>query len=132
MQAFEEDIRKHLAERGWDRLRPSDLAKSIMIEGAELLEVFQWSNQPAEEVKADAQMMESIRKELADVMIYCFEMAVTLGIDVEDALRTKLAKVAEKYPVEIFNPDARGSGPEPGTEAAYREVKERYRREGKN
>ncbi len=130
MQEFSEIIRKHLAERGWDELRPADLAKSVMIEGAELLEVFQWDNQPPHEVQADAEKMEAIRKELADVMIYCFEMAVTLNLDVEEILREKLEKVEEKYPVEIFNREAHGANP--GTEAAYKEVKERYRREGKN
>lgn len=130
MKDFAETIRTHLAERGWDQLRPSDIAKSIMIEGAELLEVFQWDNQAPNEVKADAEKMEAIKKELADVMIYCYEMAVTLDLDVEEILTEKLKKVQEKYPVEIFNKEARAS--EPGTESAYKEVKERYRREGKN
>lgn len=123
-------VKKLLADRGWDELRPSDLAKSVMIEGAELLEIFQWDNQPPAQVKEDAQKMERIRKELADVMIYCLEMAVILGIDMERAVADKVAKAEEKYPVELFNKDARAS--EPGTEAAYREVKERYRREGKS
>jgi dCTP diphosphatase len=130
MESFSDDVRKHLAERGWDQLRPSDLAKSIMIEGAELLEVFQWDNQAPHEVKADIEKMAAIKKELADVMIYCFEMAVTLDLNVEEILRDKLKKVQEKYPVEVFNKDTRAS--EPGTEAAYKEVKERYRKEGKS
>ncbi len=130
MKDFEEKIRTHLAERGWDRLRPSDVAKSVMIEGAELLEIFQWDNQEPEEVRADEKKMVAIRKELADVMIYCFDMAVILGIDVKSALEEKLAKAAEKYPVEMFNPNSHGENP--GTEELYWKVKEEYRKEGKN
>lgn len=129
MNEFAALVKQHLVDRGWDRLRPSDLAKSIMIEGAELLEVFQWDNQEPEEVAADAEKMAQIRHELADVMIYCFELAVTLGLDVEEIVKEKLAKVAEKYPVEVFNPENRESAA--GTEAAYKEVKARYRREGR-
>lgn len=130
MKDFENKIQSHLEERGWDELRPSDVAKSIMIEGAELLEVFQWDNESPEEVQANAEKMASIRKELADVMIYCFDMAVILGIDVETMLQEKLKLVSEKYPTDIFNKEAQGANP--GTEDQYRKIKEAYRREGKN
>lgn len=130
MKAFAAKIREHLLERGWDTLRPSDIAKSIMIEGAELLELFQWDNQSPAEVKADEKKMELIKKELADVMIYCFDMASVLDIDMEEITDAKLAKVKEKYPVELFNNEVRAS--EAGTEAAYWKIKEQYRREGKN
>lgn len=129
MKAFSDKIRKHLEERGWDELRPSDLAKSIMIEGAELLEIFQWDNQTPAEVKADAEKMERIRKELADVLIYAFDMGVVLDIDMEEMANAKLEKVKEKYPVELFNKELGHS--EPGN-ATYWEVKEKYRREGKS
>jgi len=130
MKDFEGTIRTHLAERGWDTLRPSDVAKSIMIEGAELLEIFQWENKRPEEVKADEEQMARIRAELADVMIYCFDMAVILGIDVETMLREKLQKVGEKYPTNLFNKETTGA--HPGAEDLYKNVKEEYRREGKN
>lgn len=130
MKDFEEKIRTHLTERGWESLRPADLAKSIMIEGAELLEIFQWDNKTLEEVKSDEKKMSEIRKELADVMIYCFDMAVVLGVDVETMLSEKLKKVGEKYPVHLFNKDLHSENP--GTEDSYLKVKEEYRREGKN
>lgn len=131
MKDFENDIRKHLTERGWDNLRPSDLAKSIMIEGAELLEVFQWDNQLPEEVRRDEEKMAKIRKELADVMIYCFDMAVTLDIDVASMLSGKLQKVSEKYPTSLFNKETRAQEPA-REEDLYKKIKEEYRREGKN
>jgi len=130
MSDFEEKIRRYLEERGWENLRPSDVAKSIMIEGAELLELFQWENLPPDAVKADEKKMAEIRKELADIMIYCFDMAVILGIEVGPMLEEKLAKVAEKYPAHLFNKESRTS--EPGTEDIYWKVKEEYRKEGRN
>lgn len=51
MKSLEKQIYQHLRARKWDNLRPADIAKSIMIEGAELLELFQWENLSLEEVK---------------------------------------------------------------------------------
>jgi dCTP diphosphatase len=69
MEPYEKEIRDYLVERGWDNLRPGDLAKSISIEAAELLEIFQWSNETLEDVKNDPEKTEKIKKELADVLI---------------------------------------------------------------
>ncbi len=130
MEAFQDRIRKHLEKRGWDELRPSDIAKSITIEAAELLEIFQWDNLHPQEVRTDEKKMEKIRKELSDVMIYCFDMASILGIDMDEAVNDKLTKVQAKYPVEFFNKEIRAS--EAGTEEVYWKIKEKHRREGTN
>ena len=61
MKNIETEIHKYLKERGWDKLRPSDLAKSICIESAELLEVFQWSSISIKEAKQNPQLMEQIK-----------------------------------------------------------------------
>ena len=116
-------------DRGWNNHLPSDYAKSITIEGAELLENFQWDNFSAEAVKKDTAKMESIKKELADVMIYCFDLAVVLNIDVQKMLDEKLKKVMEKYPKELFSLKNRAKGV---TEKEYWEIKKKYRKEGKN
>lgn len=130
MKAFEERIKVYLEERGWHQLRPADLAKSIMIEGAELLENFQWENLTPEQIKNNPKKLQDVRKELADVMTYCFDMAVILDIDVEKMLNEKLDKVIEKYPKELFNKSMVSE--DPGTEDIYWKVKEEYRKEGKN
>ncbi len=127
MKEYENDIKRPLEERGWDNLRPADLAKSICIEAAELLEVFQWSNQSLDEVKKDEKKIEQVKKELADVLNYCFDLSVLLELDTERIMRDKLKKVEEKYPAHIFK---KGTSPEPGTEEAYLNVKRKYRREG--
>ena len=101
MKELEKKVYKHLKARNWHQLRPSDVAKSIMIEGAELLELFQWENLPLEEIKRDKKKVEQIKNELADVLIYAIEMAVLLGIDPEKIVRKKLVVVAKKYPAKF-------------------------------
>lgn len=129
MKTFEQRIKVYLEERGWHQLRPSDLAKSIMIEGAELLENFQWDNLTPEEIKNDQKKLADVRKELADVMTYCFDMAVILEIDVEKMLNEKLDRVIEKYPKELFNKATVSENP--GTEEIYWKIKEDHRKGGK-
>lgn len=124
MKDLENKIYKYLKDRKWDNLRPSDIAKSIMIEGAELLELFQWSNLSLEEIKKDKEKIEEIKNELADVLIYAIEMSVLLGFDTEKIIRKKLEYSAKKYPPEIM----RKRREEPGTEDQYWEIKKAYRK----
>ena len=87
-----EAIRKFNEERDWDQFHtPANLAKSISIEAAELLECFQWGE------NYDKQ---AVCEELADVMNYCIVMAERLNVDIEEILLEKLQKNIEKYPVE--------------------------------
>lgn len=127
MDALQKRIKKHLEERGWDNLRPGDVAKSIMIEGAELLELFQWENLALDEIKRNRKKVEEIKNELADVLIYAIEMAVLLGFDAADVIDKKLAYVAKKYPAELMRNNAKkGSGS--GADSAYWRIKKAYRR----
>lgn len=128
MEKYEEMIRTYLVERDWDQLRPCDLAKSISIEAAELLEVFQWSNQSLAEVQGDDAKMEEIRKELADVLIYCLQMSVLLKLDTGDIIEKKLKRASEKYPAHLFK--NREATKEPGTEDLYLKIKRESRMKG--
>jgi NTP pyrophosphatase (non-canonical NTP hydrolase) len=126
MKDIERRVFRHLRERGWDRLRPSDVAKSIMIEGAELLEIFQWDNPELKSVRKDAIRKAKIKGELADVIIYCIELATLLGIDVTKIIYDKLEYVAKKYPARLMKKNARhGAGS--GRDQAYWKIKEAYR-----
>ena len=90
MKEIMEEIIKFRDDRGWKPYHtPENLAKSISIEAAELLECFQWNND------FDA---EHVYEELADVMIYCMQMADVLEVDVKDIILKKLEKNAIKYP----------------------------------
>jgi len=121
MKDHEDRIRQHLQERKWDKLRPADVAKSIVIEAGELLELFQWTNENLEDVKKNSEQMRAIKKELADVMNYCFDLSVLLGFDTEQMMIEKLQKVIEKYPANLFKD--RDDTVDPGSEAVYWEIK---------
>ncbi|MFA4818915.1 MAG: MazG-like family protein [Patescibacteria group bacterium] len=124
MKKLEQRIHKYLKARGWHNLRPVDLAKSIMIEGAELLEIFQWENLSLEEVKRQPEKMEHIKKELADILIYALELSVLLGFDTEKIIRSKLAHTIKKYPAKLMKQNKQ----EPGTESLYWRIKKAHRR----
>lgn len=129
MKDLEKRIKKHLEERGWDNLRPADIAKSIMIEGSELLELFQWENLTLDKVKENRNKVEEIKKELADVLIYCIEMAVLLGIDTKDAIIKKLDQAAKKYPAELMRQNAKKESGS-GEDSTYWKIKKEYRKNG--
>ena len=128
MKNLEKKIYKHLKDRGWDDQVPVDVAKSIMIEGAELLELFQWENLSLEEVKKNKEQVEEIKGELADVFIYALEMSVLLGLDTEKIILKKLAHVQKKYPAKLMRAN---KDREPGTESAYWKIKKEYRKKKK-
>ncbi|NQV88113.1 MAG: nucleotide pyrophosphohydrolase [Parcubacteria group bacterium] len=129
MKKLQSDIKKYLKERAWDNLRPGDLAKSIAIESGELLEIFQWSSLSLDEVRKDKGKIDEIKKELADVLIYCFDIAVLLNFDVEGVMRQKLEHIKKKYPAEIMS---KMKGKESGTEDAYWQIKKTYRKNGQS
>lgn len=126
MKEMKEAIRQHLAERGWDKLDPADISKSIVIEAAELLEVFQWDN-TNKTAGLTLDNLDKVKKELADVLIYCFEMGIMLDLDMEQVIMEKLARVQEKCPVSLFNKENAG-----GDSELYQKIKQEYRKEGKN
>jgi NTP pyrophosphatase (non-canonical NTP hydrolase) len=88
--------------RDWRQFHnPKDLAISICLEAAELLEGFQWKH--PEEVAGFLAVDENRRRvgaEMADVLILLVSMADVLGINLVEAARDKLAENARKYPVE--------------------------------
>jgi NTP pyrophosphatase (non-canonical NTP hydrolase) len=103
MKKYEKEIRNYLNERGWTNLKPADLAKSISIEASELLEIFQWSDETLVETKKNKEKIEIIKKELADVLIYCLDMSVLLGLDTGKIIIEKLNLVKKKYPTDLIN-----------------------------
>ena len=96
------DFEKFVKERDWVQFHnPKDLAISISVEAAELLETFQWKEtNPPEKVKLDEKTMNKIKEELADIIIYCLGMANRLDVDVSSIVKNKIKRNAEKYPVE--------------------------------
>lgn len=90
-------VLKFRDDRDWKQFHnPKDLAISINLEAAELLEIFQWS---ADDIVCEGKM-DKIREELADVVNYCILMADTCGLDLDEIVREKIKRNNEKYPVE--------------------------------
>lgn len=120
MNNLAKEIYEYLKERNWEKLKPADIAKSIMIEGAELLELFQWSDDELEVVKKDEEKINKIKEELADVFIYSIEMATLLDIDIDEIVQAKLEKARKKYPKELFDNKDIGSD-------VYWDIKKKHR-----
>lgn len=79
-------------ERDWKKFHtPENLAKSISIEAAELLEHFQWGKD---------YNSSKVGEELADVLIYCFYMADAMNFDVKELIFDKMDKNTIKYPID--------------------------------
>src|SRR6266404_2130064 len=98
-------LRSFAAERDWDQFHtPKNLATSISVEAAELLELFQWTRGQKEwnEVTDDPSIRTRVEDELADILLYIIRFADKAGIDLEAIAERKIALNAEKYPTERF------------------------------
>ena len=86
-------IRQFTEDRDWNQFHtPENLAKSIVIEAAELLECFQWSG--------DEYDIQHIKEELADVIVYSRNLLDRLGFDEDEIVNMKMNQNEQKYPVE--------------------------------
>ena len=86
-------IRKFTEDRDWDQYHsPENLAKSIVIEAAELLECFQWSDNEYD--------LQHVKEELADVLVYSRNLLDRLGLDEDEIVNMKMDQNEKKYPVD--------------------------------
>ena len=95
-------LRHFAAERDWQPFHtPKNLATALMVEAAELAEVFQWMT-PEESRAAhlDTVSKQRIREEIADVLLYLLQVADHTEVDVEQAVTDKLVRNAQKYPAK--------------------------------
>jgi len=100
IKVITEKILKFRAERDWKQFHNhKDVALSLVLEAAEVLEHFQWKT-PQEVDKHAKECKDELADELADVAIYLFELANNLKIDLPCAIDQKMAKNAKKYPIE--------------------------------
>jgi len=87
-------------ERDWKQFHnPKDMALSLVLESAEVLELMQWKN-GQELQKHLEQKGASLGEELADVLFWVLAMAEDFHIDLGGAFKQKLIKNAQKYPIE--------------------------------
>jgi len=93
--------------RDWEQYHaPKDIAISMSVEAAELLELFQWKADEDVDLR-DATFREALEDELADVFVYCLSLANAIGCDLSDVTLRKLAKNERKYPAAEWRGRAR-------------------------
>ena len=97
-------VKQFLRERDWEKYhKPKDLAESICIEAAELLQLFQWTTPvESEQFRNNPSKVQRVKEELADVLLYCLSMANTLDIDLTSAILCKIELNRKKYPAHLY------------------------------
>jgi len=97
-------VQEFLREREWEKYHnPKDLAESICIEAAELLQLFQWVKpEESEQFKKNHSKVKLIKEELADVVLYCLSMANVLDLDLTKTILDKIEQNKKKYPVDRY------------------------------
>lgn len=92
MKALTKKIIEFRDERNWNQFHtPENLAKSIAIEAAELLENYQWQNPDID--------LENVKDEIADIFMYVLLFVDKYDFDIKEVVLEKLAKNEKKYPV---------------------------------
>jgi dCTP diphosphatase len=102
--ALRQLVNAFIDDRDWHQFHsPKNLAMSLAIEAAELMEHFQWiSNDESRLVAGQPEQIAQVADELADVLCYTLAMANELNLDLSRAVRHKMAKNEQKYPADQF------------------------------
>ena len=100
IKALQTTLREFAAERDWPPFHtPKNLAMALMVEAAELAEIFQWlTPEQSRAAHADVVLQERIGDEAADVLLYLLQLADHTAVDLKRAVGRKLVKNAKKYP----------------------------------
>jgi len=104
LAALKERVRQFVAERDWEQFHsPKNLSMGLAAEAAELMEHFLWVEGAASrQVVGDPVKLGEVADEMADIAVYLLNLSNTLGVDLSEAIVTKLAKNALKYPVAKY------------------------------
>lgn len=98
-EELQEQYAEFLSERDWEQFHtPQTVAMALSVEANELLECFLWhDNISADVVAQDAELMQDIEDEVADIIIYTMSMAIQLDIDLLDAVQQKLEQNENRF-----------------------------------
>ena len=92
---IQQELARFVVDRGFARFHePAELARSLMIEAAELNRLYQWGSEWSGRVDEG-----ELADELADIAIYLTYLCMQHGIDIEAAMLAKIEKNKERYPV---------------------------------
>jgi len=100
------DLQKRVIQfrdkRDWAQYHnPKDLAISLSLEVAELLEIFQWKDgTQVEKLKSDSQIRKKVEEELGDIFIYALTLAHEFRLDPANVILKKIQTNEKKYPVD--------------------------------
>lgn len=96
---LKEKMIQFLDERDWENFHtPKNVAMSIAIEAAELMELLQWTNPERSAVVSNQELMSQIKDEIADIVIYTISLGLSLDIDVFECVLAKMEKNFERFP----------------------------------
>ena len=100
LNALQEKLRAFAAERDWQQFHtPKNLAMAVMVEAAELVEIFQWLTPEQSRMAQDDKVLQGrIGEEVADVLLYLLQLADYTSVDVQRAVADKMVKNAQKHP----------------------------------
>jgi dCTP diphosphatase len=103
--ALKKLVNDFVDRRDWHQFHsPKNLAMSLAIEAAELMEHFQWiSTDQSRLIIDEPEQISQVSDELADVLCYTLAMANELNIDLADAVRSKMVKNEQKYPADQYH-----------------------------
>ena len=106
---LQEALARFARERDWEPFHsPKNLAMALAGEVGELVALFQWlSEEASREAARDPATARSVRDEIADVLVYLVRLAAVLEVDLDEAVRSKLAANEIKYPVALARGHAR-------------------------
>lgn len=101
LSELQQTLRTFAAERNWEEFHtPKNLSMALMVEAAELMELFQWQTpQESRATRLNPTLQIRVGEELADVALYLLQLADQTGVDLDLAIADKLVKNARKYPV---------------------------------
>lgn len=102
LSAVQKKQQAFIEARGWSEFQtPKNLVMALMVEAAELQEIFQWMTPEAsEQVKNDPEALTHVGEEVADVFLYLLHLCSQLDLDLEAAVKDKMQKNALKYPLD--------------------------------
>ena len=109
VEGLQRALQRFADARDWEQFHaPKNLAAALAVEAAELLEIFQWLDEAqSRAIRPGHPRHERVAEEIADVQIYLLRLADKVGVDLDAAVRRKIARNEEKYPPEKARGNAR-------------------------
>ena len=106
IEKIKQIINKFAEDRNWDQFHtPKNLSMALSVEASELVEIFQWLKDEESKI-LDEKNLQSVREELADILIYLIRIAHKLDIDLQNSVLEKIKINETKYPIELSKNNA--------------------------